>query len=87
MNWTDIERSCPPILSRLAAEEARQDAEEKSRRDRINAFLDRQIDRAENDRATRYTLIAGAGMFGLLVGWLVETGFTFVNAARIAGGW
>ncbi len=87
MNWTDVERSCPPILSRLAAEEARQDAEEQSRRDRINAFLDRQIDRAENDKATRYTLIAGAGMLGLLAGWLAETGFTLVNAARITGGW
>lgn len=86
MNWTDVERSCPPILSRLAAEEARQDAEEQSRRDRINAFLDRQIYRAENDKATRYSLIAGAMMFGLLAGWIAETGFTAINAARIEAG-
>ncbi len=87
MNWLDVERSCPPILSRLAAEEARQAAEAEAKRNRLLAFMDLQIDRAENDKATRYTLIAGAGMLGLLAGWLAETGFTLVNAARITGGW
>lgn len=52
-------------------------------------MIPRPEDLAEERRELRrlYAAAALAALGGVLAGWAIDTAFTWINAARIAGGW